>query len=349
MLLRPHPSLLIQALAPPPFFRRATVPVRRTLSATSVEAAGTASAGDGAPPRKSARKAAPPPPRELVRTALFLPPGVERDADVPAEAVIPGSNIVVGPYAGDAKVKGAEFVKSSASARDCPKDDRPEFAVLGRSNVGKSSLINALTRRKEAALTSKKPGKTQTINHFLINKSWYLVDLPGYGTDCFPPVFHISNSILLTCSLVPHINSSVGDVVPQPLLSKSFMFAAASQTARMDWSSFTKGYFLNRDTLVGVLLLIDASIPPTKIDLDCANWLGRNNIGFTFVFTKCDKVKKGKGGRPGENIKEFQDTISGLYAEPPPWIMTSSVTGLGRDGLLLHMSQLRNYWDNESV
>jgi len=175
----------------------------------------------------------------------------------------------------------------------------------------------------------------------------------------------------------------------------------------MDWSSFTKGYFLNRDTLVGVLLLIDASIPPQKIDLDCANWLGRNNvrqyavqliilfhlmlvcffeltyflcccymsiihlsnriltisvlllvkkksvllfqIGLTFVFTKCDKVKKGKGGRPDENIKQFQETISGLYPEPPPWIMTSSVTGLGRDGLLLHMSQLRNYWDNEAV
>lgn len=150
-------------------------------------------------------------------------------------------------------------------------------------------------------------GKTQTINHFLVNKSWYLVDLPGYG------------------------------------------FAAASQSARMDWSSFTKGYFLNRDTLVGVLLLIDASIPPQKIDLDCANWLGRNNIGLTFVFTKCDKVKKGKGGRPDENIKVFQETISGLYPDPPPWIMTSSVTGLGRDGLLLHMSQLRNYWDNEAV
>lgn len=158
MLLRPRPSLLTQALAPPPFFRRTIVPVRRTLSATAAEAAGTASAGDGAPPRKTARKTAPPPPRELVRTALFLPPGVARDAEVPAEAVIPGSNIVVGPYAGDAKVKGAEYVKSSASARDCPKDDRPEFAVLGRSNVGKSSLINALTRRKEAALTSKKPG-----------------------------------------------------------------------------------------------------------------------------------------------------------------------------------------------
>jgi len=100
-------------------------------------------------------------------------------------------------------------------------------------------------------------GKTQTIYHFLVNKSWYLVDLPGYG-----------------------------------------------------------------ETLVGVLLLIDASIPPRKIDLDCANWLGRNNIGLTFVFTKCDKVKKGKGGRPDENIKVFQETISGLYPDPPPWIMT---------------------------
>ncbi|CAL4929928.1 unnamed protein product [Urochloa decumbens] len=308
MLLRPRPSLL-RALAPLPPLTRACVPARRTLSAAA-EAAGTASAGDAAPapavPRKSARKLAPPP-RDIVKTALFLPPGVEPGAAVTPDMVIPGSNIVVGPYAGDARVKEAEFVGSSARARDCPKDDRPEFAVLGRSNVGKSSLINALTRRKEAALTSKKPGKTQTINHFLVNKSWYLVDLPGYG------------------------------------------FAAASQSARMDWSSFTKGYFLNRDTLVGVLLLIDASIPPQKIDLDCANWLGRNNIGLTFVFTKCDKVKKGKGGRPDENIKVFQDTISGLYPEPPPWIMTSSVTGLGRDGLLLHMSQLRNYWDNEAV
>lgn len=158
MLLRPRPALL-RALAPPPL-NRASVPARRTLSAAP-QAAGTASAGDAAPsaPRKSARKLAPPP-REIVRTALFLPPGVERDAAVTPDMVIPGSNIVVGPYAGDARVKEAEFVGSSARARDCPKDDRPEFAVLGRSNVGKSSLINALTRRKEAALTSKKPGET---------------------------------------------------------------------------------------------------------------------------------------------------------------------------------------------
>jgi GTP-binding protein len=127
---------------------------------------GTTSAGDAAPappvPRKNARKLAPPP-REIVKTALFLPPGVDPAAAVTADMVIPGSNIVVGPYAGDARVKESEFVGSSARARDCPKDDRPEFAVLGRSNVGKSSLINSLTRRKEAALTSKKPGETKSM------------------------------------------------------------------------------------------------------------------------------------------------------------------------------------------
>ncbi|XP_020595142.1 GTP-binding protein At2g22870-like [Phalaenopsis equestris] len=128
--------------------------------------------------RRAASFAAPRP--ELVREALFLPPGVAKE-DVTVEMVLPGSNIVVGPYAGDARIKQAEFVKSSSRAKDCPKDDRPEFAVIGRSNVGKSSLINALVRQKDIALTSKKPGKTQLINHFLINRSWYIVDLPGYG------------------------------------------------------------------------------------------------------------------------------------------------------------------------
>ncbi|KAL4644576.1 hypothetical protein ACB092_02G174700 [Castanea dentata] len=238
----------------------------------------------------------------FVRTVLFVPPGVDPD-EVTEDMVLPGSNIVIGPYAGESRIKEVEFVKSSGKAKECPKDHRPEFAILGRSNVGKSSLINALVRKKEVALTSKKPGKTQLINHFLVNKSWYIVDLPGYG------------------------------------------FAKAPDAARMDWSSFTKGYFLNRDTLVAVLLLVDASVPPQKIDLDCANWLGRNNIPITIVFTKCDKMKASKGKRPDENIRDFQQVIRQNYKVHPPWIMTSSVTGLGRDDLLLHMSQLRNYWD----
>lgn len=88
---------------------------------------------------------------------LFIPPGVDPD-EVTEDMILPGSNIVAGPYAGHAQIKEVEFVKSSGRAKDCPKDDRPEFAILGRSNVGKSSLINALVRKKEVALTSKKPG-----------------------------------------------------------------------------------------------------------------------------------------------------------------------------------------------
>jgi GTP-binding protein len=79
------------------------------------------------------------------------------------------------------KIKTSVFVKSSANNEQCPKPDRPEYAFIGRSNVGKSSLINALTERRDLAKTSSKPGKTQVINHFLINDTWYLVDLPGYG------------------------------------------------------------------------------------------------------------------------------------------------------------------------
>lgn len=87
-----------------------------------------------------------------------MSPGVDPAEEVTENMVLPGSNIVLGPYAGDAKIKEVEFVKSSARAKDCPKHDRPEFAILGRSNVGKSSLINSLVRKKDVALTSKKPG-----------------------------------------------------------------------------------------------------------------------------------------------------------------------------------------------
>jgi GTP-binding protein len=79
------------------------------------------------------------------------------------------------------EVKQAVFVSSHSSVSKCPPPDKPEFAFIGRSNVGKSSLINMLTNRKGLAKTSAAPGKTQTINHFLVNESWYLVDLPGYG------------------------------------------------------------------------------------------------------------------------------------------------------------------------
>lgn len=218
--------------------------------------------------------------------------------------ILKGSNIVLSKYASNAQVINAEFVKSSAKTEDCPADGLPEFALVGRSNVGKSSLLNSLVRRKKLALTSKKPGKTQLINHFRINDSWYLVDLPGYG------------------------------------------FAAAPGEVRTEWDRFTKNYFLQRSTLVSVFLLIDASIPAKKIDLEYASWLGQNKVPMTLVFTKCDKRKKKKNGgkRPEENVQDFQELIREFFVAAPPWIMTSSVTNQGRDEILLHMAQLRNYW-----
>ncbi|CAD6229981.1 unnamed protein product [Miscanthus lutarioriparius] len=239
---------------------------------------------------------------------LFVPPGATVDTgdqDAVSARVLKGSNIVLGPYArGDAQVVNADFVKSSVRPDDCPRDGLPEFALVGRSNVGKSSLLNSLVRRKRLALTSKKPGKTQCINHFKVNDSWYLVDLPGYG------------------------------------------YASAPQEARTNWDEFTRNYFLSRENLVSVFLLIDASIPAKKIDLDYASWLGQNKVPMTLVFTKCDKRKKKKNGgrRPEENVETFQSLIREYFEAAPPWIMTSSVTNQGRDEILLHMSQLRNYW-----
>ena len=78
-------------------------------------------------------------------------------------------------------IKDVEFVMSNSDVKRCPKPDRPEYAFIGRSNVGKSSLINSLLQRKKLAKTSSTPGKTQLINHFSVNEHWYLVDLPGYG------------------------------------------------------------------------------------------------------------------------------------------------------------------------
>jgi GTP-binding protein len=78
-------------------------------------------------------------------------------------------------------IHSATFIKSSPTLKECPAPDKPEFGFIGRSNVGKSSLINMLTGWSKLAKTSVQPGKTRTINHFLINESWYLVDLPGYG------------------------------------------------------------------------------------------------------------------------------------------------------------------------
>jgi len=210
------------------------------------------------------------------------------------------------------KVKTAEFVKSSVEVKQCPKEDLkiPEFAVIGRSNVGKSSLINLLTNKKGLAMISKTPGKTRCINHFVVNKhlgqsgAWYLVDLPGYG------------------------------------------YAKTAKEDRLGWNKFTRDYFLQRRSLANVLLLIDASIPPTKIDTGCADWLAESQVPFAIVFTKTDKRKK-RCPSPEENMKAFQDELLKTWDHLPPVIATSAEKGTGRGELLSYIAQLREFFKRE--
>lgn len=99
----------------------------------------------------------------------------------PKPIYTPPYNLLPPPYIESMQIQKAEFVVSNSRADQCPQTDKPEYAFIGRSNVGKSSLINMLTGRKALAMTSSTPGKTMLINHFVINDEWYLVDLPGYG------------------------------------------------------------------------------------------------------------------------------------------------------------------------
>lgn len=223
--------------------------------------------------------------------------GIAADESGVAEIVLPPPRGV--------KVKTAEFVKSSVNVEQCPPARYPEFAVIGRSNVGKSSLINMLTGRNALAMVSKTPGKTRCINHFIINNAWYLVDLPGYG----------------------YAKTSKGNVV--------------------EWNRFTREYFSERETLVTVLLLVDASIPPMALDIACAAWFADAEIPFTVVFTKLDKRKKGVSPAD-ENIAAFERQVAEACGYVPPSILTSSKSGKGRNELLAHVAQLRDFFNKQN-
>ncbi len=194
-------------------------------------------------------------------------------------------------------IRRAEFAISSPNYKKCPQDGRPEYAFIGRSNVGKSSLINMLTGVKGLAKTSGRPGKTQLINHFLINGEWYLVDLPGYG------------------------------------------YARTSKSLREGFSQMIREYFLHREALVNTYVLVDSRIPPQRIDLEFINFLGQNGVPLTIVFTKTDKEKQRE---VMGNIKMMKQALSELWEELPPMLLTSSLTGYGRDALLDQIEQINN-------
>lgn len=193
------------------------------------------------------------------------------------------------------EIKSAEFIISNTDISKCPQHDKPEYAFIGRSNVGKSSLINMLTNRKGLAMTSATPGKTLLINHFLINKDWYLVDLPGYG------------------------------------------YAQRGQAQREQLRRIIESYILNREQLTSLFVLIDSRLEPQKIDLEFIEWLGENSVPFGIIFTKADKLGR---GRLNDNVKKFLDTLLEQWEELPPHFITSSLDKSGRDDVLDYISTI---------
>ena len=197
------------------------------------------------------------------------------------------------------KITSAEFIISNTDVNKCPAGTRPEYAFIGRSNVGKSSLINMLTQNKKLAMTSSTPGKTLLINHFLINNEWFLVDLPGYG------------------------------------------YAKRSKSLQEQIQRIITQYILQRESLTNLFVLIDSRLEPQQIDLDFIEWLGENQVPFSIVFTKVDKLKAGEQKR---NTTKFLNTLSEQWKTLPPYFITSSEKRIGREELLTYIEQInRNH------
>jgi GTP-binding protein len=196
-------------------------------------------------------------------------------------------------------IKKAIYLISSPSFEKCPMPDKPEYAFIGRSNVGKSSLINMLCNNDKLAKTSNSPGKTQLINHFEIaslrkagefnETRWYLVDLPGYG------------------------------------------FAKISQSSRRRWEQMIENYLRKRENLTNVFVLIDSRHTPQKLDLDFIQKLLLWQIPHTIVFTKSDKEKQ---SIVSKNVKLFLESLRSTQQFLPQHFITSSIKKTGRTKIL---------------
>ena len=213
------------------------------------------------------------------------------------------------------KIKTAKFLISSPDVRKCPESSMNEYAFIGRSNVGKSSLINMLTGRKSLAKTSSLPGKTLLINHFLVNapvssspkqqeqlslsanskETWQLVDLPGYG------------------------------------------YAKRSKEEQAKLRVMINDYILYRRQLTCLFILIDIRIHMQKIDLEFVNWVGEHGVPFVIVFTKADKIGVMK---QKANITAWMKELSMYWEDLPPYFVTSAETSNGREELLDYIDKI---------
>lgn len=199
-------------------------------------------------------------------------------------------------------IKDAHFLCSNSKIDKLPKDNMPEYAFIGRSNVGKSSLINALVQKKGLAKTSATPGKTIAINHFVVNGQWYLVDLPGYG------------------------------------------YARRSKKSREEWRVMLANYIARRRNLMYTFVLVDSRIEPQDSDIGFMEWLGENQIPFSIVFTKADKLSNNE---LNTNVETYKKRLLEDWEELPPIFVTSAETKQGREELLDFIEQqnleLENY------
>ena len=193
------------------------------------------------------------------------------------------------------QIKTADFVISNTCVDQCPQSTFPEYAFIGRSNVGKSSLINMLTGYSKLAKTSSLPGKTLLINHFLINKQWYLVDLPGYG------------------------------------------YARRSKKEAEKLKKMITSYILLREQMTNLFLLVDSRHKPQKIDLEFIQFLGENEVPFSIVFTKADKLSRSSLNL---NVKGYLQVLEEQWEVLPPHFITSAETKLGREGILDYIEKI---------
>ncbi len=193
------------------------------------------------------------------------------------------------------EIKQASFVSSSPELSKCPVLNSPEFAFIGRSNVGKSSLINMLVNSTSLAKTSAKPGKTKLINHFIINGEWYLVDLPGYG------------------------------------------YAEVPKSERLKWETRVREYILKRKNLHCLFILIDSRHKPQTVDIDFINWAGMNEVPFSLVFTKADKLYENE---LSDNISLFREKMLETWEEMPEFFITSVKGQRGKEDLLNYIGKI---------
>lgn len=200
------------------------------------------------------------------------------------------------------KIKSVEFLQSVVDWKKCPELLLPEYAFIGRSNVGKSSLINMLANHSTLAKISSKPGKTQTINHFLVDKKWYLVDLPGYG------------------------------------------YAKTSKSLREKWKKMILDYFMHRENLQLIFILIDARLTPQEKDIAFINSLGELSLPIALIFTKIDKISSSK---LAINVDLFKNKLFETWEELPPYFLTSAHSKKGKEEVLNYIHSINElFWAN---